>query len=179
MPDEIIDVHTLWSDPIILAVALEEGQAAAEHRLALGNEDETADFGRVRRSGTNFPNRPHGGGGLRQRTGLSVSRNRLNDRCCRRCCRGRRAYRGSSSDRSDRWAPGIVRRLVAPTPCHVAARSPAAVNSISSQLRARRRRPSPGSGSNLAEIDGRLQRLGANPLEQGDGQGRWRRVNDA
>jgi len=65
MPDEIIDVHTLWSDPIILAVALEEGQAAAEHRLALGNEDETADFGRVRRSGTNFPDRAPGAGGLR------------------------------------------------------------------------------------------------------------------
>jgi hypothetical protein len=55
MSDEIIDVHAHWSDLAVLVVALEEGQAAAEHRLARGDEDETADFGRVRRSGTTFP----------------------------------------------------------------------------------------------------------------------------
>jgi hypothetical protein len=58
MLDEIIDVHAHWSDSAAL-------QAAAKHRLARGDEDETADFGRVRRSGTNFPDRAHGAGGLR------------------------------------------------------------------------------------------------------------------
>jgi hypothetical protein len=106
MPNEIIDVHAHWSDPIVLAVELGEGQAAAEHRLARGGEDETADFGRVRRSGTNFLNRAHGASSLQWRTGLSAARNRLSDRRFRRCCRRRRAYRGSPSDRSGGSALG-------------------------------------------------------------------------
>ena len=65
MRDEIIDVHAHCSDNAVLAVALEEGQAAAEHRLARGGEDETADFDRVRQSGTNFPDRAHRTGSLR------------------------------------------------------------------------------------------------------------------
>jgi hypothetical protein len=57
MLDEIIDVHAHWSDSAAL-------QAAAKHRLARGDEDETSDFGRVRQSGTIFPDRVHEGGGL-------------------------------------------------------------------------------------------------------------------